>query len=194
MHKLLSGVAKTTALLAFVIGAGIGAPLQASEWRVDYDHSRLEFSGAQLGAIFEGEFTEFEVEITFDPDHLETASALAVIQTASAKTGDRQIDNALPGREWFYVRQYPTATFKADSFTRTGPASYEAHGTLQIRDQAHAVILPFTLDIEDDQAVMRGALEIDRRDYEVGKGEWASDQFVGAMVQISVSLLARRAD
>lgn len=172
----------------------VSAPVFASEWSVNHDQSRLEFAGSQLGAAFEGVFEDFAAEIVFDPENPGAASVTTIIQMASARTGDRQIDGALPGADWFHVAEYPTARFVATSFEQSGENEYEAKGALTIRDQTNDVALPFTLEIDGDAASMQGALTIDRRDYGVGQGEWESDRFVGATVEIRISLSASRAN
>lgn len=192
MLSRLSAAASAPAVLAFILS--LTAAASASEWAVDHADSRLAFSGSQLGEIFEGTFETFEAEIVFDPENPADGSATAVIDMASAKTGDRQIDSALPDPDWFHVREFPTARFEATQFNRVGENQYEAIGTLTIRDHTNDVVLPFSLEIEGDRARMQGALEIDRRDYGVGQGEWESDRFVGASVEISVFLSARRVD
>ncbi|GAB4537454.1 MAG: hypothetical protein Tsb0010_16640 [Parvularculaceae bacterium] len=192
LSRRSGAAAKLPAVFAFALALSFAAAASASEWAVDYADSRLGFSGTQLGETFEGAFETFEAEIVFDPEALDAASVTAVIDMASAKTGDRQIDSALPDPDWFHVREFPTARFEATQFNRVGENQYEAIGTLTIRDHTNDVVLPFSLEIDGDGARMQGALEIDRRNYGVGQGEWESDRFVGATVQISVTLSATR--
>ena len=168
------------------------SPAPAPIWVVDYENSRLEFTGTQSGNEFTGSFSNFEASIQMEPENLQTASIEVAIVMASAQTGDRQRDDSLPAAEWFNVETFPRASFTSDDISKVGENSYEAFGTLTIREIAKPVTLPFTLVIDGEAAAAEGGLTIMRNGFDVGTGEWASGQWVGLDVAINFALTATR--
>jgi polyisoprenoid-binding protein YceI len=163
-----------------------------SIWTVDYANSHVGFTATQTGQAFDGAFSRFEAKIAFDPDDLPASSVEATIDMSSAKTGDRQRDTALPERDWFDAKAYPTARFFSDDIMRTAPGTYQARGRLTIRGVTRDVVLPFALRIEGALARAEGGLTLVRTDYGVGRGEFATDEWVGLEVKVKVEILARR--
>lgn len=176
------------ALLAATLMAGTSA--QAAQWSVDAAKSRLGFIGSQGGSPFEGSFSRWSARIDFDPAKPATAQVEVEIDMASAKTGDAQKDQSLPGTDWFDAKGFPKAHFEAKGFTPKGGSAFEAPGTLTIRGIGKAVTLPFTLEIRDGQAHARGRLEIVRTEFGVGQGEWKSGDMVALQVAVVFDVAA----
>jgi polyisoprenoid-binding protein YceI len=185
MTKHLAAALIATALAA----AGI-APASASPWKVDPARSHIGFSGTQTGEAFKGQFTKYEATIDFDPAHPDAGHAVILIDLASARTGDAQRDEAMPGDDWFDVGHFPKAKFEVKKFTSKGANAYEADGTLSIRNISHDVVLPFTFEIKDGVAHAKGHVGLMRNLFGVGQNAWASDEYVGFPVTIDVDLTA----
>jgi len=185
-------------LVLFVLAASLATtattptPALAAEWTVDPARSRLGFAGAAAGAPFEGTFRRWDATIDFDPAHPEQARALVTIDMASAATGDRQKDQALPEADWFDIKSHPRAEFEATGFRPAGGSAYEAPGTLTIRGIRRPATLPFTLDLKDGTAHAVGRLGLVRTDFGVGQGEWTSPQFVALEVTVRFDLIATK--
>ena len=175
------------ATLAFVAG-----PAFAATWTVDPAKSKLGFSGTQTGEGFSGTFKTWAGTIDYDPAKPEAAHVAISIDTASAATGDGQRDEALPGEDWFDAGKSPKATFDATGFTPKGGDSFETSGKLTIRGITKDVTLPFTLKIDGDTAHATGTAKLVRTTWGVGQGSWASDQYVGFGVDVTVDLTAKR--
>lgn len=169
----------------------IAAP--APSWTIDKAHSRLTFVARMGGQTINGSFRRFDARIVFDPANLAASRVVAVIDTASASTGDASRDQSLPTTDWFNVPAFPRATFVSTSFRKLGSNRYEALGRLTIRGVARPVALPFELAITGNSARMRGTLTIDRRWFGVGQGQFATPSTVAANVQINVAIDARKA-
>jgi polyisoprenoid-binding protein YceI len=161
----------------------------ASDWTLDPDSSELTFEGTQAGAPFQGSFADFSTTITLDPTNLESASISVEIVTGSANSGSAERDGALPGADWFDTATYPTASFTSSTVTKTDPG-YIAEGTLTIKGTALPVTLPFSLNIDGDEASAAGTLTIDRNDYGIGTGPLSP--MVGNEVAITFDLVATR--
>lgn len=167
-------------------------PALASDWAVDQAKSRLGFSGVQVGVPFQGRFARWEAHVAFDPAKPEAGHATVLIDTASARTGDTQRDEALPQADWLDSSRFPQARFEATSFRAKGGDAYEAVGTLTIRGISHDAVLPFTLTVAGDTAHAKGRLQLVRTVFGVGQGAWASGQWVALDVGVDVDLTATR--
>ncbi len=168
-------------LIASLLWSGTAG---AAEWIVDTAKSRLGFVGNQGGSPFEGRFTRWNARIDYDPANPAAAKVSVDIDMGSARTGDAQKDQSLPGTEWFDVKGFPMARFEAAGFRPKGADAFEAPGTLTIRGMGKSVVLPFTLAIKGSQARAKGRLEIIRTEFGIGQGEWKSGDMVALQVGV----------
>ena len=182
---------RTIPLAAAVLLAGAGAA-GAATWTVDPAKSTLGFTGDQTGTPFTGRFKAWTAAIDFDPAHPEAGRVAVKVDVASAATGDPQKDEALPTPDWFDASSFTTASFDAAGFASKGGDAYETTGKLTIRGITKDVTLPFTLNIDGDTAHAEGKANLVRTTWGVGQGSWASDQYVGFGVDVTVDLTAKR--
>ena len=174
------------ALLAAVSAA------QAAEWKI-LPGGTLTFAGAQAGEKFWGRFDRFDARISFDPEKLAEAKIVVTVDVASAATGDKQRDTALPDADWFDISAFPQARFESRRVTRTA-TGYEAVGDLTLRGVRKEIRLPFTLAIDGRKAEAKGHADLRRDDFGVGQGQWASDEWISFDVGVDFDLKAERAD
>ena len=159
-----------------------------SGWAVDSGTLGIEV--VQMGSAVSGSFSDWSANINFD----------APVQPGPA--GDVEVTIAIPsltlgsvtaqamGADYFDAETFPTAVFAAD-IVKLEDDSYEARGTLTIRDQTVPTTLPFTLQIEGDTASMSGRTTVSRMDFNVGTG--TKDEATLAFdVDITVELQATR--
>lgn len=179
------------ALVAVPLLAAV-TPVRAADWAVEPDKSHLGFSGVQSGAPFQGSFGKWTAEISFDPAHPDAGHIKAVIDIASAQTGDVQRDTSLPQPEWFSAKAFPRAEFEANGFVAKGGDAYEAPGKLTLRGISQDTVLPFTLTIAGNRATAKGHLILVRTTFGVGQGSWATDEFVALEVGVDVDVVATR--
>lgn len=157
------------------------APLAGANWTVEYGASALRFAGKHAGKDFKGAFETFEASIRFDPADLANSEVVVVVDTGSARTGDKFQESSLREGEWFDVASHPTARFQSRSFREVGPGLYELSGDLTIKGATVPVAAPFRLSVEGDRASVEGAASLDRLVLNLGvvsdpKGEWVSAQ------------------
>jgi polyisoprenoid-binding protein YceI len=172
---------------AFICAASVA---EAKPWRVDYDKSHLTFAGEQAGKPFTGEFGAYIAKIDMDPADPKNAKIDVTIQMKTAKTGDKQRDTALPGKDWFDVEISPEAVFTSADVKKIDETHFEAKGTLTIKHITQDVTLPFVLSKEGEAVRAKGDLVINRTTYSVGTGEWASEEWVAHKVTIGIDVLA----
>jgi len=170
----------------------LASPALAADWKVVPAKSWLGFKGTMAGATFEGRFLHWKADISFDPVDTGHSHAVVTVDMSSAKTGDRQKDEALPQSDWFDAKRFPTATFEVQTFRPKGATFYDAIGTLTIRDVKMAVALPMTIEVSGNMLHASGHLDLVRTDYGVGQGAWTSDQWVALNVVAVFDVAAER--
>ncbi|WP_171099760.1 cytochrome b/b6 domain-containing protein [Ruegeria sp. HKCCD7255] len=158
-----------------------------SDWQVQ--DGALSITISQLGSPVTGAFSDWTAAITFDePDAPGPAGSVDVTVAIASLSLGTVTDQAM-GADFFDATQFPTAQFKADLFkTETG---YEARGPLTIRDKTMEIVLPFSLDLQDNTAAMSGALELNRLEFDVGTSQPTEDS-LGFVVTVGVELTATR--
>jgi polyisoprenoid-binding protein YceI len=176
--------------MALLLSAGAA---RAADWNVAHAESALTFSGTQTGEKFAGKFSRFDAHISLDPDKLDEAKIVVTVETASAATGDKQRDAAMPSREWFDAAHLPQARFESRKVSRAANG-YEALGDLTLRGVTKEIRLPFTLEIEGRKAQAKGHVDLRRDVFGVGQGDWATGEWVALEVGVDFDLKAERAD
>jgi len=170
--------------------------IDATQWTIDKAHSNIEFSVSHFFTQVEGNFTDYEAAVYFSPDNLPESSIEVTIPVESINTGNNRRDGHLQSPDFFNAEKHPTITFVSDNIESTGNNEFVANGTLTIKDISKQIELPFTLLGVKDNPFKEGTLvagisastEINRTDFEVGTGDWASDAVVGDNVKINLNL------
>ena len=160
-----------------------------SDWQVQ--DGTLSITFTQLGSPATGTFADWTAAIAFaEPDAPGLAGTVDVmIAIGSVNLGT--VSDQAKGPDFFDAATFPTAIFKADLYkTDTG---YEARGPLTIRDKTLDIVLPFTLDLQDDTATMAGSIDLNRLDFDVGTSQ-PTEASLGFGVTVSVELTATRAE
>jgi polyisoprenoid-binding protein YceI len=162
-------------------------------WIVDRDDSQIMFTGRQADDSFTGRFGEFDAQIVFDPDDLANASIVGAVDLGSAGGGTNEMNESLPEADWFDINVHPRATFTSSEVRRRDDGLYEAVGTFALKGVEKEIVMPFSLEIEGDRAVANATMDLDRSDYGVGQGDFASGEWVALEVGVAIHLEADRA-
>lgn len=157
--------------------------------------NQLLFAVKVYGETIQGEFTDFTVQLSFDPNDLANSRVVTNIQMQAFDSGDASRDDMLPNQDWFAVQKFPLASFVATEFvadsSNTSQQQFIAKGTLTIRDQSQPLAIPFTWTPNEagDQATISAIVSINRLNYDVGAGDWADPQTVAHDVQVRFKLV-----
>jgi polyisoprenoid-binding protein YceI len=117
------------------------APAAAGVYRIDVNHSELQFRIRHLVSRVNGTFNEWQGTITVpDENRWETAQVEVVIRTASIDTKNERRDNHLRTSDFFQADSFPTITFRSTRIERNGNAA-TIHGDLTMRGVTKAVVL-----------------------------------------------------
>jgi polyisoprenoid-binding protein YceI len=182
-------------LLIVCLLTAIATPaFAAPAWVLDGAKSSLGFDSSLGGVKFSGGFRRWDAAIAFDPKDLAGSKASVVVDLASAGSGQKERDEALPTSDWFATAKFPRATFATSSIMKAGQDRYLARGVLTMKGVSKPVSLPFALTLDHGVAAMTGSVAIDRTLWGVGLGQFAGDDLIPHVVTLRIRIVARRKD
>lgn len=166
---------------------------EASQWNIVPDKSQITFTATQNNAPVTGEFKSFTGDIHFDAEQLSISHITITVDINSISTSYAEIAKTLLTADWFNAKMFPTATFKAQSFSKMGENTYQANGTLTLRDKSSPIILLFILQpLSKTTVIAKGEATLQRINFSIGKGEWASTDDVKDEVKVAFVLTATK--
>ena len=189
---------RVAAMLAVgaLAACGLGGPAAAATtaWTADPVASRFTFGATLAGGEFEGTFGSYTADIVFDPADLAGSRFSVVVNTASARTGDKERDTTLVGPDFFATSQWNSATWVADRFEASGPGRWVAHGRLTLRGVTRNQDVAFTFVEQPAAGTARlaGTALVRRLDYGIGQGDWQDTSLLGNEVRLAFDLVLRR--
>ena len=179
---------KALSCTLLALGLALPAVAGATDYSVQPAASTLGFAGTFQGAGFSGTFGKWTAAISYDVAHPTTAKFDVNVDLASARTGDKDRDTALPGADFFNVAKFPQAHFVTTGFRQSG-AQVVADGNLTL----HGVTKPVTLAVVFKPAGSGATLDVagtvKRLDFGVGGGDYADTSVIAADVKITAHLL-----
>lgn len=175
-------------LLAAALALALPLAVQAADYSVNQAQSKLGFSSSFQGQGFDGSFGKWNATISYDPANLAAAKFDVTVDLASAKTGDKDRDGALPGSDFFNVAKYPQAHYVTTGFHKNG-SQVIADGQLSLR----GVTKPLSLVVDFKPAGTGATLDVSgalkRLDFGVGGGDYADTSVIGPEVKIHAHLV-----
>lgn len=194
--KTLNKLTTLLAITIFAVSSLAMVKIAATSWTIDKAHSAINFKVTHFFTPVNGEFRDYEATVNFDPENLEESMIDVKIMVNSIDTENERRDGHLKTADFFNAEKWPYITFKSDNIERTGDNEFVANGKLTIKDVTKEVALPFTLLGVMDNPMQEGKLVagiqastvIDRTDYTVGTGDWASDAVIGDEVTVDLNL------
>ena len=194
--------ATVTALVLLLArpGAAQTAP-DAPTWSIDRSHSKIGFSIRHFFTPVEGSFSDYEIDLAYDPTAPGEARVAVRIDAASIDTDNDRRDADLRSENFFDVERFPTLTFESTAVRAISDSEFVVEGDLTIRDVTRTVELTVTLlgirefdppDSRNGRALagFQAEATIDRRDFGVGAGRWAETVVLGPDVTVTVLLEA----
>ena len=169
---------------------------EATSWKVDKAHTFVNFTINHFFSSVPGNFTEFEGDFNFDANNLEASKANFSIATNSVDTGSEKRDNHLLSTDFFDAKNYSNITFKSTKFEKKSDKEFLLHGKLTIKNKTENITLVMKITGEMEHPMMKGTrilgvvfnTSINRTDYGVGTGDWATTMIVGDEVNINIPM------
>jgi polyisoprenoid-binding protein YceI len=172
------------------------APARAAveTYTIDPVHTWVGFSVAHFFTKVPGYFGKVKGTIVVDRDHLENSTVEAVIEVASITTNTKMRDDDLRSTNFFAAAQFPSLTFKSNTWKSMGDDIYAVTGALTMKGVSKEVVLRVTS--RGFGPGMKGAaisgweatVTLDRRDFGI-----AADQgLIGNSVEVLINVEADR--
>ncbi|HAU0201934.1 TPA: YceI family protein [Legionella pneumophila] len=162
-------------------------------WEIVPAESQLTFTATQNGAPVKGEFKTFTGTILVDPNDLKNSSIDIIVDINSLTASYAELKTTLVTSDWFDAKLFPKAEFKSTQIEKTGDKSYQAKGTLTIRDKSQHIVLTFTGDEPNpSKGMVVGSTVIKRTQFGVGQGEWSSTNEIKDDVTVNFKVVANK--
>jgi polyisoprenoid-binding protein YceI len=118
------------------------AKAPSGTYTLETEHSLVLFSVLHLGLTdYYGRFDKLEGSLSFDANTPEKSATSITIDTTSVDTPSARLNDTLKDSSVFASTQFPTATFKSTSITRTGPDTGRIEGLLTMKGVTKPVVL-----------------------------------------------------
>lgn len=180
---------KATTLL-FAAGLLLAStPAPASD--IDYAQSRIGFTFRQMNVPVEGSFRKFRVQLRFDEQRPESASAQIEVVLSSIDTGAPDGDTEAQRKPWFDAGAHPTARFVSNSVKRLAPGRFELSGKLSIKGRTRDLKFPVEMARVGAARHFTGGFVLKRLEYTIGEGPWADVETVADEVQVRFRIVQR---
>ena len=163
-------------------------PALAETWHSNTVNSKLEFAASYQGLPINGRFNQFSVTCLTDQLTRPTQLDVAVSIT-SADMGSSEFNQAIQAADWFNVADFSEAIFSSQNLesvaTEADKTAFIAHGILQLKGLRKTIAVPLSWQNNSyDQTTITGELTLDRSDFAIGTGEWASGDQIGLAVRV----------
>jgi cytochrome b561 len=188
LSALMIGLVSLSVFAARSALAGETVPTHS----IDYAQSHVYFSAAHAGKAFNGEFKEWQGDVSFDPENLEKSSIIVQFSLSEAKTGNKMFDGTLPSADWFDVKNHPIGVFETTKITAKPEGAYQAEGTLTLRGITLPLAFSFTVsDLAVEPVRVNAQFEIDRLAYGIGKSSDGKAEWVSQMIGLNLEITAQ---
>ena len=181
--------------LSLLLFAGM-AHAGAETWQIDKAHSNIYFDVKHTFVTVRGQFEEFSGTVRFDPENKDASGVEFEVRVPSINTNIDKRDKHLRSPDFFNAAKFPVMRFKSSTIRQIEDNKYIMDGDLTCKGVSKKVSVPFTyLGMKDNPlkkaqtvAGFEAAFSINRLDYNVGNGQFASMGVVGETVRILVAL------
>ena len=177
-----------------MLGSLTSAKAAVETYNIDPVHTWVGFSIAHFFTKVPGYFGKVKGTIVVDRNHLEKSTVEAVIEVASITTNTKMRDNDLRSTNFFAAAQFPSMTFKSESWKSTGDNTYAVTGVLTMKNVAKEVVLQVkSLGFGPGMngAAISGweaTLTLDRRDFDINADQGAIGNNVDVVINVEADL------
>lgn len=195
--KMVSTIKKLSFAVILIAFSSITINAQeATKWNVDKSHTSINFTINRFFTEISGSFVNFSGNFDFNSNYLRGSETKFTIAVNSLSTSNEKRDEHLQSADFFDSERYPEITFTSIKFEKKSDAEYLIYGKLTIKDKTTEVILPMKITGEMEHPMAKGVFilsvvinaTINRTDYGVGTGNWATSAILGDEVKINIPM------
>ena len=163
---------KRTLVSAVTLALSLPALAQAAPvtYKVDPDHSGVNFSIRHFVSNVPGRFKDFTGTIVQDKDNPAGSKVEFTVQAASIDTGNNDRDQHLRSADFFDVEKFPTLTFASNQVKPVDKDTMEVTGDLTIHGVTKRVTIPVSFlgtakTPKSEKAGFETSFTVNRKDY-----------------------------
>ena len=181
-------------IATLALGSLSSAKAAVETYNIDPVHTWVGFSVAHFFTKVPGYFSKVKGNIVVDREHLENSTVEAVIEVASITTNTKMRDDDLRSTNFFAAAQFPSMTFKSESWKSTGDNTYAVTGVLTMKNVAKEVVLKVkSLGFGPGMngAAISGweaTLKLDRRDFDITADQGAVGNDVDVLINVEADM------
>lgn len=169
----------------FILFSILCASVQAAIFdQVQLPQSSIVFVSKQMNVPMEGKFNQFNAQLQFDPEKLETAQAQLDIDLNSIDTGSPEANEEVKSKGWFHVKNFPTAKFISTSVKKLENNRYEVLGKMSIKGKTNPMTISFEFKSQNQNATFEGNFVLKRSQFGIGEGIWSDTSVVADEVLV----------
>jgi polyisoprenoid-binding protein YceI len=139
-------------------------------YRVDGDHSGINFSIRHFVTNVSGRFRDFDGVIRYDKLNPAASSVELTVKAASIDTASNDRDEDLRSKKFFDVQTYPTLTFTSTRVVPKDGSMLEVTGNLTLHGVTRQITLPVSVlgtmqAPRGEKAGFETSFTVDRKEY-----------------------------
>ena len=144
--------------------------------------SKVAFNIKKFGFLnIKGSVADFKGNVVFDENNLENAHFDVSVSTVTINTGNPKRDEHLKSNDFFYVKEFPTISFKSSEIKKD-KGLFLANGKLTMLKTTHDILITFKYE----NGALKGSFSLNRLDYELGSK--FPSFIVGKNVEIAINV------
>ena len=136
---------RLTSLLALALLLPATAAADPVVYRVDADHSGINFKIRHFVSNVSGRFRDFAGVIRYDKQNPAASSVEFTVKAASIDTASNDRDEDLRSKSFFEVAKYPTLTFTSTRVVAKDADTLEVTGSLTMHGVTREITFPVQL-------------------------------------------------
>lgn len=114
---------------------------------LDPAHGKITWMVSHLGySVYIGQFSDVSADLTLDPKDIGKTALTATVKTDSVGTFNDELEKQLKGEGFLDTSKYPTATFKSNKVTVTGPQTAQIDGDLTLDGKTAPIVISATFN------------------------------------------------
>lgn len=181
-----------TLVKSLIVSLAISACAQAATLtKIDNAKSTIDFTFKQMGVAVDGNFKKFDATLNLDPEKVENTKGSISIELASINTGSKEGNEEVQGKNWFNIKNFPTARFELKSVKSIGNGHLSLTGDLNIKGKTKPITTEATLKVTGNSALLDGKFIFKRLDFTIGEGEWGDVDVVANDVIVRYKLVLK---
>lgn len=185
-------------ILSLVLLLPVLAAADPAVYRVDGDHSGVNFTIRHFVSNVSGHFRDFSGTIKYDKQNPAASSVEFSVKAASIDTSNNDRDEHLRSKDFFDVQNFPTLTFTSTKVAAKDANTLEVTGNLTLHGVTREITIPVDLlgsvkTPRGEKAGFETNFKLNRKEYSINwNNVLDSGPVLGDEVKVNIAIEANR--